>query len=428
MKEDGSQSPYNDVISFLEESPVYFKNPQVFDESYVPPRIMGRDSEIAELTNGLKYVIQGFSHPNMAIFGRPGTGKSLVVRYVLKGLKFYISNKGLDVPYVYSYVPCKDYTTEIRALEKIIFDLTGEEVRLTGRSRTYGYNLIKSAIEGLGGPITVVLDDVDMLSNPDRVLMSLSRLETERGSLSLILISNSIEFERSLESRTSSGLKSRKIVFASYTAPQLEEILWDRVREGVVDGLISPEDGVVQYCAAVAAQVGGDARYAIALLRETVALAEREGIRKITVEVAKRGHEKYEESVVAESVRKLPLHSQLILLATAIPLVYKALPRGRNYLTSGEVFEIYSELSRLVGTTPVTYRRYFDLLQELETLGLVKTKTKSLGRKKGRTQAIFCYDSPGLIVDTIIQSTELLTRDEVDEYAKKLVRTERLFT
>lgn len=418
-KENGYD--FTDVVSILEESPIYFKNSYVFDENYIPPKIRGRDAEIAEVTDSLKYVTRGEPHPNLTIFGRPGTGKSLVVRYVLKGLKHYLSTKHPDIPYDYSYVPCKDYSTEMRVLEKIIYDISGEETKLTGRSRTYGYNLIKSLVENGEKTITIVLDDADILSDPDKMLMSLSRLETTKGSISLIIISNNTEFEKRLKSRTSSSLKARNIVFDSYSAPQLEDILWDRVEEGVVDGLIKRGDGVVEYCAAVATQVGGDARYAIRLLRETISLAERERIRDITVEVAERAHRKLEESVVVESVRKLPFQSQLILVAAAIPTLHGLLPRGRDYLLSGELYFVYTKLCKLAGTSPLSYRRYYDLLQELDLLGLLNVRLRSLGRSRGRTQTITLMENPELIIEAFVNSNgSRLGRDDLEEFAKRL--------
>jgi cell division control protein 6 len=55
--------------------------------------------------------------------------------------------------------------------------------------------------------------------------------------------------------------------------------------------------------------------------------------------------------------------------------------------TTGEIFEVYTELCVELGVTPLTQRRLSALVNELDVMGIVNAKVVSMGRY-GRTKKI----------------------------------------
>ena len=62
-------------------------------------------------------------------------------------------------------------------------------------------------------------------------------------------------------------------MFHPYGAPEIQDILSERVKTGLREGVI--EEGVLELCSALAAQEHGDARRALDLLRISVQKAEQ---------------------------------------------------------------------------------------------------------------------------------------------------------
>ena len=89
-----------------------------------------------------------------------------------------------------------------------------------------------------------------------------------------------------------------------------------------------------------------------------------------------------DSDAIAESIKMLPVQSKILLLGIA--LLYES---GNTQVNTGEVFEAYRNLAIAAGLPVLTPRRITDMLSDLDMLGLVSAKVKSLGRY-GRTKVI----------------------------------------
>mgnify|MGYP000754720193 FL=1 len=146
-------------------------------------------------------------------------------------------------------------------------------------------------------------------------------------------------------------------------------------KEGVL------EDGVIQLCAAIAAQEHGDARKALDLLRVSGEIAEKEGSSKVKIEHVKKAVKKIETDYMIETVRTLPIHSKILLYATTL------LSEQVEKFTTGELYCLYKKLCGRVGVDFLTQRRISDLISELDMLGIINSTIISKGRY-GRTREI----------------------------------------
>jgi len=142
------------------------------------------------------------------------------------------------------------------------------------------------------------------------------------------------------------------------------------------------EETVIPLCAAYAAQEHGDARRALDLLRVSGEIAERIKSNKVLEAHVKQAQDKIEIDRIVEVVRTLPSQSKLVLLSVVL-LGYN----GDSNLTTGEAYNIYKQMCRMIGIEILTQRRVTDLISELDMMGILNATVVSKGRY-GRTKEI----------------------------------------
>jgi cell division control protein 6 len=97
--------------------------------------------------------------------------------------------------------------------------------------------------------------------------------------LSIIGISNDLNFKEYLNPRVLSSLGEEEIVFPPYTAIEIKSILEKRADIAFENGTIS--QAAISLCSALAGSEHGDARRAVDLLRIAAEVAEREEANKV---------------------------------------------------------------------------------------------------------------------------------------------------
>jgi len=231
--------------------------------------------------------------------------------------------------------------------------------------------------------IILVLDEVDVLINKcgDTILYNLTRINESLNNacISIVGISNDINFKNNLEPRVKSSLGEEEIVFSPYDALQLKDILNQRAELAFNENSFSAS--VIAKCSAYAAQQHGDARRAIALLRVAGELAERSNS-KLTEEFVDLAETQLERDNVMELVKNLTLQLKLVFYAILSSLKNKVTPAS-----TGEIFDVYNILCGRNNIDVLTQRRLSDLIGELDMLGLINAKVVSKGRY-GRTREI----------------------------------------
>ncbi|MFQ5838650.1 MAG: ORC1-type DNA replication protein [Thermoplasmata archaeon] len=387
---------------YLRTKSIFRENREILRPSYIPNRLPHRETQIDQSASILATALRGDRPSDVMIFGKTGTGKTAVIKYIGNEIKkadtwerveyFYINCEIVDTPYgVFQNVGNRF----IRDFDK--------RIPFTGLSTERVYNLLLRKIDEKPRVVVIALDEIDKLvyKSGDDVLYQLTKINDDlvRAKVSIIGISNDLKFTEFLDPRVKSRLSDEKMVFPPYNAQELKDILLQRAELAFDPGVL--ENGVISLIAALAAQEHGDARRALDLLRVAGELAERNGEDKITerhVQVAKN---KIELDCVIEAVKSLPTHSKLILLGIILQEEV-----GNTKLTTGEVYDTYSQLCKRAGLSPLTQRRVTDLISELDMLGLINAKVKSFGRG-GRTKEIQCSIS-GLDVKRVLERDEVL--------------------
>ncbi len=350
-----------------------FVNREVLHPDYIPETLPHREREIAKLAEILVISAKGERPSNVFLYGLTGTGKTAVAKYVVKKLVEKASSYGVKLNY--AYVNTRKVDTAYKVLASIASSL-GLRVPHTGLAVSEIYRRYMSALDNWGGLHIIILDEIDFFvkKNGDDLLYKLLRVNEDllNARVSIIGITNDLNFVEELDPRVRSSLGEEEIVFQPYNADQLFTILKQRAELAFKLGVI--DDSVISYCAALAAREHGDARRALDLLRVSGEIAEREGADKVTVEHVKKASIELEENRVYQSVVSLPLHQKLVL-RTIVEIVM-----SRGQATTGEVYARYVEKAEQHSLEPLTMRRVSDIISQLDMMGLVVAEVVNRGR------------------------------------------------
>jgi len=366
------------------ESKTLIKNRKTLTIDYVPERLPFRDNESTMIAQTLSVILRGGRPSNLLIFGKPGTGKTAVVKNVIERLKHKADD--LDMQITVPFMNAKTANTSYKILYEIaeMMGINKEEKKLqvhfTGLSLGEATDRILDYIRRKNLRVVLVIDEIDSLvdKNGDDILYNFTRANERISAeqfISLIGISNSLTFKDKLDPRVRSSLSEEEMVFNPYTIEQLKDILIDRCKLAFTEHAIPI--AAINLCAAMAGRETGDARKAIDLLRVAAEIAEREGsstIKEIHVRVAQQ---KIDRDTNYEILKNSTTHTKILILAII---------NSKNGNT-GEMYDIYSSLCTRLEQEPLTQRRITQIISELDQLGLVTTNIVNLGRY-GRSQRI----------------------------------------
>ena len=371
----------------------------------MPENLPHREEQIKSFASIVSTALQGERPSNVFIYGLTGTGKTAVVKYVLKRL--HEKSREYNRPVSWIYVNSRIENTSYRVLMSIGESL-GLRIPFTGLSTAEVYRRVRDSLDSSNRIYIIVLDEIDFLARneSDEILYKLSRVNEDlsRAKVSIVGITNNIRFVENLDARVRSSLGEEEIVFPPYNAAQLEDILRDRAQRAFREEAITEE--AIKICAALAAREHGDARRALDLLRIAGEIAEREGVDKVLEEHVYRAYNELERERVVQLVSTLPLHSKLILYTLMIS------DDENRIITTGELYLLYRELAERIGVSPVTQRRVSDIISELEVLGLISARIYNRGRY-GKTRVLKISVPVNLLKDVF--SKDPMLRELLDE-------------
>ena len=368
---------------FLRKDPI-FSNKKVLQTNYNPEKISYRDEQLESLASTLAPSLRMEKPSNIFLYGKPGTGKTLLTKHVSKQILEIANKNNLSLNIIYINCKMKRVAdTEYRLIVQIASEF-GKKIPATGLPTDEVYKIFIKAIDEEKKLILLVLDEVDQLVKKagDEILYNLTRLNSELKNveLSFIGISNDLLFLDHIDPRVKSSLSEEEFVFPPYNALQIQGILRERSEMGFRAGVVS--EGVIEKCAAYAAREHGDARRALDLLRVAGELAERKNKQKVTIEDIDEAEEKIEKDKIMDIVSTQPKQHQLTLLS-----IFSISEITTDHIFTGDVYEVYQDYCNKIKVKPLTQRRVSDIIAELDMLGIINVRVISKGRY-GRTREI----------------------------------------
>lgn len=365
----------NQIIAKIEKESSLFSNKAYLDVLLIPSKIIGRQKQAEELVRFLLGYKQGFVVPFISVYGRSGSGKSTIVRFICENLE-EIS---------YCFVNLRKAKTIFGSANLILAELGQPSLK-----NAQGINL---AMEQIGITIesilqdrkrklfVLVLDESDVLfydirGNPSDFFYKLIVLEEnlrKKGYLLCIIsITNNIFSDYEIDERVRSRIGSSQILFDGYSTVDVEKILQERSKEAFSKQV---NGEVIKYCAQLSSAEHGDARRAIDLLRVAAEIANSKGedISKSHVNLAS---EKLQEDRITGFLSSASYQFKLVCLSLA----------RITFLTEKEwhsTSAIYNQYKMIKPDTSalLSYRRISEFLTELENSGLAISETSSKGRR-----------------------------------------------
>ncbi len=361
-----------------------FVNKDALTSSYEPSEIPHRNDQMRQLVQILTPLLRKMTSSNVLIYGKPGTGKTVVTRYVCAQLEVNAQSK--NIPLKHLFVNCnmgKVADTEYR-LFATLSSMLGHDVPVTGLPTSEVYKTFYKAVDSHKQIVLIVLDEIDKLVSKcgDNVLYNLTRVNSELKNSKIIVIgiSNDVTFKNHLDPRVKSSLSEEEIIFPPYNSIQLKDILMTRSKLAFSKDVVPYT--VLCKCAAYVGRENGDARKALDLLRISGEIAEREKCSTIVEEHLDIAQEKLEKDQLLELVKKQPTQS----LAIVYTIIKKA-EQVEDIFFTGDVFDMYKKICQKFSLRPLTQRRVSDLIGELDMLGIINARVVSKGRY-GRTREI----------------------------------------
>jgi len=235
---------------------------------------VGREAELRAIAACLSGVFECGVGRNVFVYGKPGTGKTFCVRYVLDRVRAFVELKGLDVLVVYVNAG-KTRGPYFTLLEVV------RAVGVDAPSSGWQFSRLKEEFERVKAdkPIIIAIDEFESLIFKQRepLVYYLNR----QPKVTLILISNKFEDIAGLPERAKSTLQALPVKFDSYNVDVAKKILMERIEKAFQPDAI--EEKHIDWLAEVASKVG-DIRVCFNILLTAGLLAESEGKTKLEQE------------------------------------------------------------------------------------------------------------------------------------------------
>ncbi len=331
---------------------------------YIPDEVTHRENELQMVADSIKPLIHKRTPENMYIFGKPGIGKTMCLRFLLRELMTH-SSAVLPV-----YVNCWENQTLSAVYNRII-----EAMRLPlprrGLAPDEVFDRILQYVKNYDRRILLVLDDADGLRQ-NEVLQALAKANEHGVMFGVITIANDKEPLANFEPRIRSSMHFVEMEFKPYTEEQLFSIVRRRAEAALVP---SSFDERVLTKIARSAIDDGSARLAIERLWRASKRAEKAGRAKVMLQDV-------EDCIGEESTFKrqeLGLNDEEKEILSIFEQSEKNERKleqseknedGPNWLESSELYKKIEES----GKVEKSKRQIRNYLESLESKGLIESE------------------------------------------------------
>jgi cell division control protein 6 len=322
-------------------------DPEVLEEEYIPQNIPCREVQKKELAFRLSPIEKGMKPLDCLCHGKPGTGKTALVKYILKLVNDFTN--GLSF-----YVNCWENKTLNLILDRLV-----EQACIILTDTRYSAKLSRLRQRIRDKPCVIVLDEVDKLDRED--LNDIIYMLKGLGKVGVICISNTRKYVLNLDPRTISRIRFKSINFPPYSDEELLTILKQRV---IDCGALFPNSCPRPILQRIADLSAGDARIAIQTLRNAAYNAERSNRSKISTEDVEKGYEEVKEIKRKYYLQRLTPHHRLMV----------EIVRKNPRILSSNFYDIYKHESRECMLNPKSSRTFSNYVNELIELGYLKVE------------------------------------------------------
>jgi cell division control protein 6 len=237
----------------------------------------------------------------------------------------------------------------------------------------------------------LVLDEFDVIFSDKRhspsdfifkILQMVEDLRDQKLFVTILAISNNTISNYDLDDRVKSRMGVFEVYFLPYGKNTILQILSERARLAFKDKL---DDSVLDKCAQISHDETGDCRRAIDLLKLSADIAAGQ---KITLEHVDEAQKRLNFDRIDHALKNLTNHQRLALAAFSL----NVLQTEREIQTTSSLYEQYNSLCAHSKMPALEYRRFSDILSDLQRVGLVLARNRSHGRYGYAKEFEICVD------------------------------------
>ena len=265
--------------SLLRSDETLFRDPEVFELTYLPEHLHHRDAQTRELAFLIRPAFRGASVGSAVLRGPPGTGKTTTVRHLFAAVT---EETKRIIP---AYVNCRHDHTALAVYRNIFAQVCGCPAPSAGRYLDEIKQGIATRLHDENAALVVCLDDADELipaGTYNTLLYQILRLyekwDVRKAGVFAVTSDLALNLYAEADPSVRSVFHPTEVTFWPYTKTEVREILADRVRQGLYPGVISK---VLLDRIATIAAAEQDIRVGIDLLRGAVIRAEKDGRRRV---------------------------------------------------------------------------------------------------------------------------------------------------
>src|SRR4030066_639502 len=148
----------DDVFEKFVNGSGLFKDREVLRHDYLPANLPHREDQIRLLGETIAPVLKDARCSNVFIYGKTGTGKTAVTKYVLSHLEMKAKEYGSSVKFC--YLNCRLTSSEYRVFASLSQNL-GLSIPFTGLSVGEVFDRFRNGLDNSRTIFIVVLDEID---------------------------------------------------------------------------------------------------------------------------------------------------------------------------------------------------------------------------------------------------------------------------
>jgi len=327
--------------NMLKEGESLFVDEIALDYDYMPKLVKYRENQQHYIADCIKPLFNNRNGRNLFICGKPGIGKTLVVKHVLRDLK---NETDTIIPI---YINCWKKDTSFKIVNEICEQLN---YKWTQGKRT---DELMEVITNMLNKKSVVfcLDEADKVKEVD-VIYSLCEDILKK---SIIMITNEKDWYSNLDGRIRSRLMCDYLEFKPYNFKETEGILKERMNHAFVQNIFDEEgfNMIVKKAYEV-----NDIRTGLFLMKEAGNLAESRASRDIKIDHVKIAILKLESFKVKSSADFGEEERKILDII-----------KENSGKTTKELFDIYSK-----DGGDKSYRTFFRRIEDLKRGKMIETE------------------------------------------------------
>lgn len=402
---------------FNTDTEYIFTDRDTLHDGYVPDDLAGntRDEEMQMLATALQPIIHGNTPDNVLLRGPNGSGKTAAVRIVLDVLQHKVKQIE-ECEFSPIIVNGSQHNTGYQLSRDIANRLHPETEYKQGHSMSSVLDAVAEGIASLPGIVVIAIDELSDIEDIDKLLYLLTRSSSHEKlngtKIGVLTATTDTSFKEDLSSDVLSTLGQRTITFEPYTADELQDILWHRTEQAFAEGTV--DQPAIALCAALASRQGGDARFALDILKMAGDIASQTGHGQVTVDQINAARDRWDAERTKTLVTGASLKQRQVIYAHAeLVLVDECEPRTK------QISERYKRVAERSKSAEQVGERMVDrYLRSLTDVGLLESELHQYQDGSWRTYSFeFSVENVMSALRTDFQHQRIAPHDDLaDEW------------